>query len=226
MPAASTALRAFPPRPWCSISDAEFTALATLLPGSETEPHPGRPPGNLRRTLDAIFWVAASSGPWKDLPAHLGRPGSAHRALSRWARTGLLQRLLGAATRNAASPTLRGLVYWLARAFRRMAKIVGTASLILVRDILRLADACPASPLVLPDRTLSKTARGRLKPLENGLKIYARRVTRMARTPALPNAELVQDGIRAMRAAIRAVRAGWRQVRLGVCGNRHQWKLR
>lgn len=93
-----------------------------------------------------------------------------------------MQRLLGAATRTAASPTMRGIAYWLARAFRRMAKIVGTVSLILVRDILRLADACPASPLILPDRTLSKTARARLKPLENGLKIYSHRVVRMGGT--------------------------------------------
>ena len=170
--------------------------------------------------------MRASTGPWKDLPADLGRPGTAHRTLSRWARVGLLQRLLGKATLPDAAPPLRGLAYWLARAFRRMAKLIGTASLMLVRDVLRLVDAWPANPLVLPDRNLSKTARAALRPLESGLLLYARRVTRMGRNPETWDAGLFQEGVKAARAAIRAVRAGWRQVRLGVCGNRQQWRLR
>lgn len=225
MPAAAD-LRTLAPRPWAPLSGAEFAALLALLPDApEARRRPGRPAANLRRTLDAIFWVACSTGPWKRLPAELGRPGSAHRTLSRWAKAGLLQRLLGKASLADAAPPLRGLAYWLARAFRRMAKLVGTASLVLVRDVLRLADACPASPLLLPDPDLSKTARARLKPLENGLLLYARRVARMARRPDAYAPEPFQEGVRAARAAIRAVRAGWRQVRLGVCGNRHQWKL-
>jgi hypothetical protein len=29
-----------------------------------------------------------------------------------------------------------------------------------------------------------------------------------------------------MRLVLRAAKAGWNQLRLGVCGNRHQWRLK
>jgi hypothetical protein len=77
------------PEPWRPIADLEWAELRVWLPHGDSDvPHrgPGRPPKNLRRTVDAIFWVAASKGPWKDLLPELGKPGTAHRTLTRWAR--------------------------------------------------------------------------------------------------------------------------------------------
>ena len=217
-------------RPWARLSDAEFAAIRVWLPGGDAAAPRGRgrPPSDLRRTLDAIFWVACSEKPWKDLPAELGRPDTASRALRRWARQGVLEPLLVKTFHPDAEgcAALKGLGWWIARMFRRMARIVSTAALALVRDVLRLVEACPAWPLLLPDRNLSESARRRLKPLENGLRAYARRVARLARNADAYAPELVEAGAKAARAAIRAVRAGWRDVRLGVCGNRHQWRLR
>lgn len=91
------ALRPTPPTPWQPLTDSEWAALLPLLrPGAPL----GRPPANLRRTWDAIFWVACSKTPWHHLPAHLGRPDTAHRALRRAARAGLLDRLLIAVSRH------------------------------------------------------------------------------------------------------------------------------
>ena len=213
------------PRPWRPITDLEWAELRVCLPhGDPDMPHrgPGRPPRDLRRTVDAIFWIAASSGPWKELPAELGKPGTAHRTLTRWARAGVLEPLLVKVSHPDAegSATLRALGYWLARAFRRMARIVGTAALSLVRDLLGLVDAWPANPLRLPDRNLSKIAKASLRTVGNALRLNTMLLVRAEDDEARDARHKAHGTI------TRALRAGWRQLRLGVCGNRHQWRLK
>ncbi|MCC7282982.1 MAG: transposase [Acetobacteraceae bacterium] len=216
------------PRPWRPLTDREWAELRVWLPhGDPDMPHrgPGRPPRDLRRTVDAIFWVAASHGPWKALPPELGKPGTAHRTLARWARAGVLEPLLVKVSHPDAdgSPTLRALAWWLAKAFRRMARIVSTAALALVRDVLGLIDAWPANPLRLPDRNLSKSAKASLRTVGKALKLNTMLLVRAARAE--------DQSQRAAREAMhrtisRTLRAGWRQLRLGLCGNRHQWRLK
>jgi transposase len=218
----------FIPKPWRPLTDAEWAALRVWLPhGDPDKPHqgPGRPPKDLRRTVNAIFWVACSKGPWKELPAELGKPGTAHRTLSRWARAGVLEPLLVKVAHPAAegSPALRALGYWLARAFRRMARIVSTAALGLVRDVLGLVDAWPKSPLILPDRDLSKSARKALRTVGKALKLNT---TLLAGAFVAHEDAAVAARSATHRSILRTLRAGWRQLRLGVCGNRHQWRLR
>ena len=174
------------PRPWRPITDAEWAELRVWLPhGDPDQPQrgPGRLPANLRRTVDAIFWIAASTGPWKDLPSALGKPGTAHRTLTRWARAGVLEPLLVKVSHPEAegSAALKSLAYWLARAFRRMARIVGTAALDLVKTVLGLVDAWPANPLRLPDRNLSKIAKASLRTVGNALKLNTMLLARDAR---------------------------------------------
>ena len=224
----SLAPRRLTPRPWRPLTDIEWAELRLWLPhGDPDMPHrgPGRPPKNLRRTADAIFWVAASSGPWKDLPPELGKWATAHRTLSRWARAGRLEPLLVKVTHPEAegSATLKSLAYWLARAFRRMARIVSTAALGLVRDLLGLVDAWPANPLLLPSRNLSKTAKASLRTVCNALRLNTMLLVRSARD----GDDLARTAReKTHRTVSRALRAGWRQLRLGVCGNRHQWRLK
>jgi transposase len=127
------------------MTDAEWAALSILLPAGR-----GRPPADRRRTLDAIFWVACSNGPWSDLPPELGRADTAHRALRRFAVAGLLDRLLVAASRHPlASPGMRSLEWRVARAFRRACRLLSVASLALARS-LGLIAALPCSIGHLP----------------------------------------------------------------------------
>jgi transposase len=227
MQAAAAPIR-LPPTPWRPLTDAEWACLRVWLPhGDPDVPHrgPGRPPKDLRRTVDAIFWVAASQGPWKQLPPELGKPGTAHRTLSRWARAGVLERLLVAATQpdGGGGATLQGLGWWLARAFRRMAKLVSTEALGRVRDALRLVDAWPANPLILPDRDLSKTLQAGLRTAAKALKLNTMLFVR-AHNDA--NRDAIETRYRTQRLILRTLRSGWTQLRLAVCGNRHQWRLR
>lgn len=80
------------PHPFAPLTDAEYELLRRHLPPERGRR--GRPPADRRRTLDAIFWVACSRGPWRALPERLGRADTASRALRRWARTGHLDLLL------------------------------------------------------------------------------------------------------------------------------------
>ncbi len=108
MPAALAPHR-LPPRPWRALTDLEWADLRVWLPHGDPDAVPtrGRPRVDLRRTVDAIFWVAASSGPWKALPEELGKWGTAHRTLARWARAGVLETLLVKVCTRDTAPTLR-----------------------------------------------------------------------------------------------------------------------
>jgi transposase len=77
-----------PPAP---LSDLQFHALLPyILPRSPA----GRPIADLRARMDAIFHVAAGTGPWIDLPARFGRPDTVSRYFRRLTRAGLWERLL------------------------------------------------------------------------------------------------------------------------------------
>ena len=145
------------------LTDAEYAFLAPHLSAAR-----GRRPADLRRTLDAILWVAASRLPWRALPDRFGRPDTAHRALRRWARSGQLETaLLAAHAARHDVPAAASLLHRLCRAFRRMAKILPLASLLLARR-LGLEAALPCAPRHLPDPDLSEIARkAALLALEN-----------------------------------------------------------
>ena len=85
---------------------------------------------------------------------------------------------------------------------------------------LGLLDAWPAFPLILPSRDLSKTGWTTLRTVHGALKLntmlFARATSRTER----------EERYKAGRLIIRAARSTWKQIRLGVCGNRHQWRLK
>jgi transposase len=217
-----------PPRPWAPLSDAEYAALAACLPAmAPGRRRRGRPPADPRRTLDAIFWVACSTGPWRQLPAHLGRGDSAHRALRRWMAAGVLEIWLAKAlrARRAGAAVIGQLAYWLARAFRRMARLVGWQSIGWIRRI-GAVDAWPANELVMPDRILSETAKKQIDSLAECVRLEGRSLGRSARRRKPWPIWRFRERLDIMRAALRASLATWRVMRVGVCGNRSDWRLK
>ena len=56
----------------------------------------GRPPRDHRRVLDAIFWIARTGAPWRDLPGELGNWNSVWRQFRRWTESGIWDVLLQA----------------------------------------------------------------------------------------------------------------------------------
>ncbi len=149
------------PHPFRPLSDTEYALLARHLPPIEHSR--GRPPQDRRRTLDAIFWIACSTGPWKDLPPEYGRADTASRQLRRWARSGVMDLLLNlVATRRRRDTLLRSLAWRICRAYRRITRIIGLGSLMLARR-LGLQPALPAAPHHLPDPILSEIVQARIR---------------------------------------------------------------
>ena len=175
-------LRPSPRHDWQPLTDGEWVALAPLLAGSGR----GRPPADRRRTMDAIFWIACSRGPWRGLPAELGPADTAHRTLRRFARSGLLDRLLVAVSRHplAGDPALRPLEWRIARAWRRAWRMLSGASLALARR-LGLDSALPAPPADWPRADLSEIIR------------------RVSKITIIPGQPPLPAGVRALRALFR-----------------------
>jgi transposase len=212
------------PTPWRRLTHAEFEEIRKHFPnGERVGPAPGRP-RNLRAVLDGIFWVANTRGPWRAMPEEFGKHDTASRNLRRWARAGVVTALLARATGPAATDLLARIAYWVARAFRRMARIVGAFDLRFVRDTLKTVDAWPANPLSLPEEGLSERGKRWCATWGKALKSFT-----------METAELVAAGLSPMQLkllaqATRSAQRTWRQgsalLRLGAFGNRHEWALK
>ena len=53
------------------LTDEEWAFFAPFV--IEQGPKRGRPPADHRRVLDAVFWIARTGSPWRDLPGRYGR---------------------------------------------------------------------------------------------------------------------------------------------------------
>jgi transposase len=73
----------------------------------ERGPLRGRPPRDHRRTLDAIFWIARTGAPWRDLPEELGNWNSVHRQFRRWTASGLWDLMLAALAEGGGRDVLQ-----------------------------------------------------------------------------------------------------------------------
>jgi len=76
------------------LSDEQWIRLEPLLPGRKG--HPGRAGQDNRRFLNAVFWVAKTGAPWRDLPERLGRWNTVFQRYNRWCQRGVWQRILEA----------------------------------------------------------------------------------------------------------------------------------
>lgn len=76
------------------MSDEEWAFFAPFLvrrgAGS------GRPPTDHRRILDAVFWIARTGAPWRDLDAWFGKWSTVYRQFRRWTVAGVWDVILEA----------------------------------------------------------------------------------------------------------------------------------
>jgi transposase len=83
------------------MKDREWAFFAPFL--IETGPKRGRPPRNHRRVLDAVFWIARTGAPWRDLPEFFGKWNSVYRQFLRWSRAGFWDAMLEMLARSDLS---------------------------------------------------------------------------------------------------------------------------
>ena len=74
------------------MEDAEWAFFEPFL--NAVRGRGGRPATNHRRILDAIFWIARTGSPWRDLPEEFGKWSSVYRQFRRWTLAGLWELVL------------------------------------------------------------------------------------------------------------------------------------
>ena len=74
-----------------ALHDDQWERIKDLLPGREG--HVGTNAKNNRLFVEAVLWRYRSGAPWRDLPECFGDWNNTHRRFSRWAKTGVWQRI-------------------------------------------------------------------------------------------------------------------------------------
>jgi putative transposase len=80
------------------VSHGQWERIAPLLPGKVTDP--GRTAQDNRLFVNAVLWVLRSGARWSDLPERYGKHKTVHKRFTRWARTGVWERVFAALTKD------------------------------------------------------------------------------------------------------------------------------
>jgi transposase len=76
------------------LNDLQWERIAPLLPGKPGDP--GRTAADNRLFLEAVFWMARTGSPWRDLHEKFGHWNSVWRRFRRWALKGVFGRIFQA----------------------------------------------------------------------------------------------------------------------------------
>ena len=120
------------PTPWRPMTDAEWEAVMHFM--FNVNHGRGRPTiAGARASLDACFHAACMDGPWRELPPEFGKPGSVSRLFRRWTHAGLWRMMLQFVAKERRG--LEAIQYWVCRAYRRAARLMGIQSYTLARRL-------------------------------------------------------------------------------------------
>ena len=73
------------------ISQEAWERIEHLLPGRSGDV--GVTAVDNRLFINAVYWIAKTGAPWRDLPARFGRWNSVFQRFNRWAKKGVWQRI-------------------------------------------------------------------------------------------------------------------------------------
>lgn len=76
------------------LTDEQWEKIKTFLPGQAGQP--GDNARDNRQFVNAVFWIAKTGAPWRDLPERLGDWKNTHRRFSRWAKAGVWKKIFTA----------------------------------------------------------------------------------------------------------------------------------
>lgn len=74
------------------ITDAQWEAIKDHLPGKEGDR--GVTAKDNRLFINAIFWIAKTGAPWRDLPERFGNWNSVFQRFNRWGKAGVLSEIM------------------------------------------------------------------------------------------------------------------------------------
>lgn len=75
------------------ISDLNWERIKDLLPGQPGDPGVTVSEEDNRHFINAVFWIAKTGAPWRDLPERFGKWNSVFQRFNRWATKGVWERV-------------------------------------------------------------------------------------------------------------------------------------
>ena len=78
----------------CVLSDEQWERIKDLLPGKASDC--GVTAKDNRLFMEAVLWIGRTGAPWRDLPSELGNWHTTFTRFSRWAKSGVWDRLFEA----------------------------------------------------------------------------------------------------------------------------------
>jgi putative transposase len=78
----------------CVLSDEQWERIKDFLPGKATDC--GVTAKDNRLFMEAVLWIGRTGAPWRDLPSELGNWHTTFTRFSRWAKSGVWDRLFEA----------------------------------------------------------------------------------------------------------------------------------
>lgn len=76
------------------ISDSQWEQIRHVLPGKNSDP--GVTAEDNRLFINAVYWIAKTGAPWRDLPERFGKWNSVFQRYNRWCKNGVWERILQA----------------------------------------------------------------------------------------------------------------------------------
>jgi putative transposase len=73
------------------LNEAQWTAIQEILPGKATDV--GRTAKDNRLFVNGCLWVIRSGARWSDLPERYGKWKSVHKRFTRWAKSGVWEKI-------------------------------------------------------------------------------------------------------------------------------------
>lgn len=74
------------------ITDSQWDAIKDLLPGQEGDP--GVTAKDNRLFINAVWWIAKTGAPWRDLPERFGKWNSVFQRFNRWCKAKVFQTIM------------------------------------------------------------------------------------------------------------------------------------
>lgn len=75
------------------IDQEAWERIGDLLPGKAGDP--GVTAANNRLFINAVFWIAKTGAPWRDLPERFGPWNSVFQRFNRWSKKGVWEKIDG-----------------------------------------------------------------------------------------------------------------------------------
>lgn len=82
------------------LNDQLWDIVAPILPGKEGDP--GCHGRDNRLFLEAVFWIARTGSPWRNLPAEFGKWYTTYTRYHRWEKKGVWPRVIDALRQQGA----------------------------------------------------------------------------------------------------------------------------